>query len=429
MFVINGTLIVLMSDPNKLSQGVASSQLCDIFNKLLSHGGTTEVAVVMSDPSFLMSARDTWTKSSSISSRAADTGVKLTGAHEIKHGAYSAPVKQVSPENSDKILEALLTSMFSWLGSNLYNRKLSLISSNWKQGYNFVLSSPSGSKIEHSNLLRTSLCSIADLDAGEMDNFEVVRRIRASCPVGIELAITEGHLNDRVLSKLSAILPEKPYYFIDIPNNPLISNAHNGKPLSILHGPTISYLSDSEMHCEIEVEGYGAVTFHLYELPPSTNYADAKSFIFYNRSKLHLIRRIDRRCISSKNMIFKLSNLEPYTTFCAAIDLSGKDNRTSVVHFRTFPWKDSLSSSMTIVPIFERDLCFPSYRISKAVELLDGYYKYITTAVSNNKLKFHSSILNIGPIFQCLYLYLDPNLLILFIPCLEMPQIVSQSWI
>lgn len=371
--IVNSTLLVMMSDPTKSSHGVTVSQLCEILNKFSFQSGISEVIVVMSDPSFLMSPRETWA-----STDAAETGnpnaVKLTGAYEIKHGAYSAPVMQVASADCDKDLATILVGMFSWLGSNLYNRKISLVSCCWHKGYDFIISSATGSNIVHSNLLKTSSCTLIDLDAGQMDNIDVIRRVRSSCPAGSEFVITEGNSSDRVLIKRttpSISQDRSSFSFIDITSKVPTQSVFEGKPLSIVHGPNITQLSDTEMHCEVEIDGYGAVTLVAYELPPSTNYSDAKSFLFYDRNKLKTIRRIDRRCIRSKQMIFKLSNLEPHTTYCAAIDLSGKESSTSVLHFRTLPRRSCITNSMMVIPVFERDICFPSYRISKAIQLID----------------------------------------------------------
>jgi hypothetical protein len=370
---VNSTLILMMSDPTKLSHGVTVSQLSENFNRLSLQGGISEVVIVMSDPSFLMSPRETWTSSENAETVNPNT-VKLTGSYEIKHGAYSAHVMQVASADCDNDLAMILVSIFSWLGSNLYNRKVSLVSCKWHKGYDFIISSATGSNIIHYNLLKTSSCTLIDLNAGQMDNIDVVRRLRSSCPAGSEFIITEGHSSDRVLVQRStpSTSQDRPSFScIDIGSNASAKSVFEGRPLSIVHGPNITQLSDTEMHCEVEIDGYGAVTLVAYELPPSTNYSDAKSFLFYDRSKLKAIRRIDRRCIRNKHVIFKLANLEPHTAYCFAIDLSGKENSTSVVHFRTFPRKSCITNSMMVIPVFERDLCFPSYRISKAIQLID----------------------------------------------------------
>ena len=242
-------------------------------------------------------------------------GIKLTGSHEIKYGAYSAAALSSSSTSNPSIKNAnaahtasahhdtyfssICEYLLQFLGNNLYDRRVMIVSSGWYKGYNFFLSR-GGSTISHHNLLIPSPHHAFDND---MDHIQTMRRMKYSLPPNCEANLSytpEESMDDRIFIKTNPNKNEDKAQSTtsDVPSYKFIScsSIFNSKiitpkiviakKLSITNGPKIRYLSEHQVMFYAEFKGTGVVRCSLYEMPTLANYNDAVSLVLAERDKL-----------------------------------------------------------------------------------------------------------------------------------------------
>lgn len=319
---IEQTLIVTVADSNGAYHewGVHARDFVEIvdaeINKTSSGTLITDVIILLKDISALMEPKSSWVVTDEKTDITADittdaNGIKLTGAHEIKYGAYSAsdPSSRSATKSSvqsqsvfhDSSFFRTCEYLFQFLGNNLYERNVVMVSSGWHKGYNFFLTR-GGSTIAHHNLLIPSPHHVFD---NSMDHVDLMRRMKHSLPPSCEANLSfspEESIDERIFVKINrkkkdstqtqrtANISEPVYKFISCRSlaehkiiAPVVVQATK---LSITSGPKIRHLSDQEVLFYAEFKGTGVIKCTLYDIPNLANYTDAVSLVLSERDQL-----------------------------------------------------------------------------------------------------------------------------------------------
>ena len=273
---VGQTLIITLSDSSGMHRewGIGARDIIHVLDTEINKNSVstdistsspamvTDIILLMKDVSALMEPTSSWPPveegSVDIANEIAATdehGIKLTGAHEIKYGAYSASAATaISAASSvpsqqrrscqDPLFIKTCEYLFQFLGNNLYERRVTLISSGWHNGYNFFITRGSSSTIAHHTLLVPSPYHSFD---NNMDHMYTMRRLKLSMPPNCEvnLAYTpEESTEERIFVKMNDTRnlnkrnnAEPSYKFIPCGSiaknkvNPLIVCVHTYKPL------------------------------------------------------------------------------------------------------------------------------------------------------------------------------------------------------
>ena len=292
-------------------------------------------------------------------------------------GAYTEPLsKKVIAACQDNSLQQILSLLLQWSCSNrLYSRRVSLISTNWMNGYNFDIAD-GVNHIRHYNLLTS--------DKSQMDSKnEIMVRIQNSCPNNTYININyEDNNGDRVFvlesldeSKresnarnnrerndillLSCELPSI-QSAVDKLSQHILKIKEITK-LSIVDGPALPYLTNTTAICTAKFQGVGDIVSYLYELPPNTNFSDAVAFLLSEKDKLKFIESQRVRSLKSLQASFIFNCLTPHTTYLISLEFGG-DAVPTVCHFRSLSRDSSKVSSIMILPTSPKEFFTPSYR-------------------------------------------------------------------
>ena len=304
---------------------------------------------------------------------------KVRGKHEILHGEYSNVTQErdetatkgsetlrftVSNDDHDlTYISRLLNVIFQWLNVH-HERKVTLVSCAWPDGYNFDIAAGGRVLLKHESLLSTygdiekvrRSLSYLQLDG-------IVKRLNANLIILPPTDMRCIKICNRDVSFFSVGLVMEKY----------IRSGISSLPIQIINGPRIIGLSCNHVLVTSRSFGYGILQFTLYELPYNLNYDDVISLVVSEKPSLRKIEVIEKRCTGKTEHIVRFDGLNSYCSYCVHIDQLFEDpnNIPSICHFRTLPMPSSVIESIVIAGVTDKDYTQPSAVINKVTALLE----------------------------------------------------------
>ena len=325
-----------------------------------------QCVVVARTPLDLMTPLCQWTGPTPTDVIPVVKGPKLTGAHEIKHGAYSTPADltpSVAPVDSD--FEKVVYALFAWLEATssepdpATHRSVDVVCCGWIGGVDVTLKRMHGASTviirihclaatRKGELTSTAqqLQGVAGVDTsgrvggegadiGANDTTQaqertdvdfVLARMQASLPANVTMCVDTAASEVRAFVIPRSTQPWKVSTPVLAPVGKVSdlskSRADSARePVVVASGPRVVQLSHDSVTISVRTIGFGLVSCTLYELPLHCDVVDATALVISERKRLHLIRKLDKRAVtSSSHFEFEYRGLLAGTNFCVVVE-------------------------------------------------------------------------------------------------------------
>lgn len=297
--------------------------------------------------------------------------IKLRGKHELIHGAYST-TPSILPQHlqinqdflihhhdvqkgGDKIFNTLIRSLYKWLSlSQPGYRRISLISTSWKNGIDFelYLDGNSNYSINHYSLQET----ISSQIFFDSTNQSIMNRIQLSFDKKFIIEYSSQSTSSRtvkfntsnnlglhspLLDFIPHIVENSSSLSSSISSSTFTSTSTSILPpvLKIINSKIID-LSDQFISIEVELCGKGELLIHLIEVPTFATTVDIMRLFETEFINMDIIST-ETKIISNQNKInLQFNNLTSYCAYAiyfqTSIVVPTPFIEQELIHFRTY---------------------------------------------------------------------------------------------